>query len=244
MDKKNHYKKQTSYFNKEFSSVSKYSLEQWQEKYINKINKYVLDKNYKKKTLLDIGTGTGYVAIELAKQGIRVIGCDLSIKAIENLKEYKKKFSLNNLTLLKCNAEKLPLEDESVDYIVANALLEHLPNEEKAIAEWKRVLRKKGKLFITVPLSLKFVWPFFWLINILHDRRLGHLRRYDKKCLEKKFQLKTVKVFYTGHLIKVLGALLSIFFKTHIFDTFLETQDKIKEDMFYGANNISIIFQK
>ncbi|RJQ37076.1 class I SAM-dependent methyltransferase [Candidatus Microgenomates bacterium] len=244
MDKKNHYKKQKAYFNKEFSSVSKYSLESWQKNYIEKINKYLLDKDYKKKTLLDIGTGTGYVAIESAKKGVKVIGCDLSVKAIENLKKYKKDFSLNNLTFLKCNAEELPLKNESVNYIVANAILEHLPKEEEAINEWKRVLKKNGKIFITVPLSLKSIWPFLWPINIFYDKRLGHIRRYDKRSLEKKFGLKSVHVFYTGHLLKVFGTILSLILRIHLFDEYLDLQDLKKQHISYGASNISLILRK
>lgn len=244
MDKKTQYKKQIEYFDKEFSQVSHYELAPWQKSYVEKIKTYIIDNNnYKKKTLLDIGTGEGYIAIELAKYGVNVIACDLSPQAIKNLKRYKKKLELKNLAPICCNAEELPLKDKSVDYVVANALLEHLPNEQKAINEWKRVLKENGRMFITVPLSLKFVWPFLWPINILYDKRLGHLRRYDRESLKKKFKLKPIKFFYTGRLMKVIGVLIAMLFKTHSFDEFLERQDQRSQNRQYGANNITVIFQ-
>ncbi len=244
MDKKNHYKQQIAYFDKEFSSTSDYKLAAWQNSYIKKIKKYVLDNNFKNKVLLDVGTGSGYVAIELAKHGIKVIACDLSPQAIENLEKYKKIFGLKNLKLLVCNAENLPIKNASVDYVVSNALLEHLPNEEKAISEWKRVLKKGGRMLVTVPLSLKFVWPFLWPINMLYDRRLGHLRRYTADSLKKKFKLKVCKTLYTGHLLKVLGVILTTLLKTHVYDEFLEKQDSNGQNIAYGANNITVIFEK
>lgn len=244
MNKNVHYRKQLTYFEKEFSAVSHYELAAWQKSYIQKIKEYLLDNDFKNKTLLDIGAGSGYVAVELARYGINVIACDMSEQAIANLKKYKRQFSLKNLRLLVCKAEEIPLANNSVDYIVANALLEHILDEKKAINKWKKILRKRGKMLITVPLSLKYVWPFLWLINILYDKRLGHLRRYDLKSLKNKFRLKVYKVFYTGHLIKVIGVIFSELLGTHRFDEFLEKQDSKKQNIQYGASNISVIFQR
>jgi len=238
-----HFKKQIKYFDKEFSSMQQYELSEWQKSYIDKIKQYVLDKDFKKKTLLDIGTGSGYIAVEIARLGMHVIACDLSPQAIENLQKYKKKLKLKNLDLIICNAEKIPLRNGSVDYIVCNALLEHIPHEKKTIAEWKRLLNKKGKLFITVPLSLTYVWPFLWPINMVHDKNLGHLRRYDYGSLKNKFNLPIEKVFYTGHLVKVVGVIFSMILRTKKMDNWLERADRLTENFEYGANNISILFK-
>ncbi len=247
MDKIKQYKNQRRYFDREFSAVKKYELEAWQESYIDRIKKHVLDKQYKKKTLLDIATGTGYIAIEMAKLGMNVIACDLSPEAIKNLQKYKKQFKLKNLKLLVCKAENLPLKTESVDYITANAILEHIPEEKAAVVEWKRVLKKKGKMFIVVPLKLRYIWPFLWLPNYIHDKQIGHLRRYDLQTLRTRFKLKTIKYFYTGHLIKVLPIVLSKFMNNgsdKSFHEFFEKKDQEQDQILYGANNISVVFQK
>lgn len=239
-----HYRKQLDYYKKEFSAVLHYELAAWQRSYIQRIKEYLLDNDFRNKTLLDIATGSGYVAVEMARYGVNVIACDMSEQAIANLKKYKKQFSLKNLELLVCKAEDIPLADNSVDYIVANAILEHIPDENQAVLEWKRILRRNGKMFITVPLSLKHIWPFLWFINILYDKRLGHLRRYDLESLKNIFKLKIIKIFYTGHIIKVLGVLILTLFKIDKLDRLLEKIDQKKENNRYGANNICVILEK
>lgn len=242
MDKIKHYKHQLRYFGHEFSQVKDYKLEEWQKSYIERIKKKLLGDNYKKKTLVDIATGSGYVAVEMAKIGMEVIATDLSPQAIENLKKYKRRFSLKNLKLINSPAEKIPLKSNTADYLVANAILEHIPNEKDAIVEWKRILKPNGKMYITVPLKLRYVWPFLLLPNYLHDKRIGHLRRYDLKTLEKVFKIPAVNYFYTGHLIKVLGIIASLFIDNNKYAKKIEKIDREQEKNLYGANNITAIF--
>lgn len=244
INKKKHYKKQKQYFQKEFSSMTEYGLAPWQKSYIDRIKKDLLGKNYKGKTLLDIATGSGYVAVEMAKMGLHVIACDLSKQSIENLHKYKKELNLKSIKILECYAEKIPLKSKTVDYVVANAILEHIPDENDAITEWKRLLKKNGRMFITVPLKFRYIYPFLWLVNYLHDKRIGHLRRYDKGTLEKRFKLPLKNVYYSGHLIKVFGIIISLILKNSKYDTFFENQDKKTEKRCYGANNISVIFSQ
>lgn len=244
INKRNHYTKQKKYFQKEFSAVIDYRLAPWQKSYIQRIKKDLLKKNYKEKTLLDIATGSGYVAIEMAKLGMNVIACDLSKESIKNLNRYKKEFGLKNLKIIECYAEKIPLKDKTVDYIVANAILEHIPEENDAVAEWKRLLKKDGRIFITVPLKFRYIYPFLWIMNYIHDKRIGHLRRYDKETLKNRFKLPLKNVYYSGHLIKVFGIIISIIVKSSKYDDFFENQDRKTEKRIYGANNISVIFSQ
>lgn len=237
------YKHQLAYFNKEFSKNSQYKLAAWQENFIDRIKKHVLDRDFKNKTAIDIATGSGYAAIEMAKLGMKVIATDLSPYAIKNLRKYQREMKLKNMKLIVCKAEKIPIKDNSVDYLLANAIIEHIPDEEKTIREWKRILKPNGKMFITVPIRFKFVWPFLWPVMFFYDKRLGHLRRYDLEILQKRFALKTTKFFYTGHFVKVLGVLISILFRTNKFDEFIEKMDQGQENKKYGANNITVIFK-
>lgn len=244
MKNRKHYKKQLDYFGKEFSSIVSYSLAPWQKSYINRIKIDMLKKKYTKKTVLDIATGSGYVAIEMAKLGLNVVATDLTPAALENINRTKKKLGLKNIKTINCYAEKIPVPSESADFIVANAILEHIPNEKKAIAEWIRILKPGGRMMITVPLRFRYIWPFLWLPNYLHDKKIGHLRRYDKQILEKRFKLKVINTCYTGHLIKVFGIALSLLTKKTNIETKYEKMDVKKANQRYGANNISVIFEK
>ena len=53
------------------------------------------------------------------------------------------------------DAAALPLADESVDTILCTEVMEHVPNPEKTIAEFARVLRPGGTVITTAP----FVYP-------------------------------------------------------------------------------------
>lgn len=244
IDNKTQYKHQLSYFGEEFRKIKDYKLDPWQKTYIDRAKKYLLDKQYKNKKLIDIGTGSGYIAIEMAKLGIDIIACDLTPEALDNIKNYKKKLKLQNITLINCKAEEIPLKDNSVDYLVANAVLEHIPDEEKVIAEWKRILKPGGKMMITVPLSYKFIFPLFIPIMYWHDRRIGHLRRYTLSTLQKKINLSVIKNIYSGHIRKFIGFLLLQIMHKDNLEEFLEKLDAREEHIRYGAMNIIVFFKK
>src|SRR3990167_10646444 len=88
----NHQKK---YFSKVFLSrlYSDYKLLPWQERYIKHINKYFFQRsNLRKRKLVDIGAGSGYISIEMARLGLEVYATDISRSAIANLNKLKKEF--------------------------------------------------------------------------------------------------------------------------------------------------------
>ncbi len=240
----NHYNNQISFFGKEFLKIDKYKLKEWQKSYIKKIKKYLLDKDFKGKTLIDIGTGEGYVAIEMAKIGMSVIACDLTTESLSNIERFKKKFKLKNIKLINCKAESIPAKDKSVDYVVANAILEHIPFEQKAISEWKRILKDDGKIFITVPIEYKSTWFFLWPLIYYHDRRLGHLRRYNAGMIEKKFNMKIVKKFYTGNIIKFIGFVIIFFTKNTSWEKKIEKLDEKTQNIPFGAQNVIAILAR
>jgi ubiquinone/menaquinone biosynthesis C-methylase UbiE len=51
---------------------------------------------------------------------------------------------------IKCSAEKIPLEDESVDVILSIASLDHIPDVYKTFDEISRLLRKTGVFIFTL----------------------------------------------------------------------------------------------
>lgn len=241
-----HLRKQILYFEKEIKTKFSYILEEWQKSYIRRLDSAIPISD--DDVVADIGTGSGYMAIELAKRGNVVLACDLNLKGLVRLKKISEGLNLTKrLLLFACSAEELPIKTNSVSIFTLNAVLEHLPNEEAAIKEIERACKKEAYGFITVPLKLKYILPVLWLVNIIHDKKIGHLRRYDEKDLKKKFghhSFKIKEVFYTGHLVKVLGVLAQMLLKTHKFDKWLEDVDRKKEDKKYGASNILAIMKR
>ena len=240
---KSQIKSQREYFAKERKSIQKYELMPWHRTYIKRIKKSLLDRDITGKKLIDIGSGSGYVAIEMAKMGVEVIACDITKEYLKFIEDYKKRFRLANLKLVNCSADKIPIKNNSVDYVVANAILEHLVYEKKAIKEWKRILKPKGKIFLTVPIKYKYIWPFFLPLHIIYDKKIGHLRRYDLKTIKEKFGMKVEKVYYSGHLIKMLSLLTSLIYKSRGLDNYVEKMDAKFSKTPWGASNVIAILR-
>ncbi len=49
---------------------------------------------------------------------------------------------------------KMPFEDKKFDYIIANHVLEHIEDEESAISELKRCIKKNGKIILSFPVTM------------------------------------------------------------------------------------------
>ena len=95
----------------------------------------------------DIGAGTGFITEGLIKKGLKVIFIDQSE---EMIRETQKKFKdYSNIDYRKGDAESLPVDDESVDYVFANMYLHHVESPPIAIKEMVRILKHGGKLVIT-----------------------------------------------------------------------------------------------
>jgi ubiquinone/menaquinone biosynthesis C-methylase UbiE len=104
--------------------------------------------------ILDIGTGTGIVALQGAQMvgaGGKVLGIDLSdgMLAAAEAKVSQAGFS-NQVEFRKMDAEALDLADQSFDVVLSLFALFHFPNPLVALKEMLRVLRPGGRLIIAV----------------------------------------------------------------------------------------------
>lgn len=239
-----HLQQQVQYFEKEDISRKTYILEAWQKRYVDN---FLATIQYKKDSLIiDNATGSGYMAIELAKCGFNVVAMDLTLKELMKLRTFIKVMHLDKKILLVCaSSEDLPIKTNVAHGMVANAILEHLPNENTAIKEIGRVLKKKATLMLAMPIQLQYVWPFLWYFNIRHDRSIGHLRRYSRKDILEKFHaFCELQTYYTGSLGKVFCILGKIVTKDARWDIWGEYIDAYFAHVPYGASNVVCILQK
>lgn len=95
--------------------------------------------------ILDIGTGTGFFAILMAKLGHRVTGIDLTPAMLAEAHTLADALKLN-VAFLEMDAQTLDFQDESFDVILSRNLTWTLPEPVKAYQEWYRVLKKGGIL--------------------------------------------------------------------------------------------------
>jgi SAM-dependent methyltransferase len=137
---------------------------------------YLIEKLLKKfcpkgLQILALGCGTGKEAKILSQFG-QVTGLDGSKEAIKMCS--KRNFEKLILYEIK---DKLPFKNNSFDLVCAFDVLEHLQYDQLIIKEIRRILKRGGLFFFTVP-AYQFLYSS-------HDRALQHQRRYNKKHILK-----------------------------------------------------------
>lgn len=100
-----------------------------------------------KAKILDVGTGPGIIALLLADMGHSVTGIDLSVDMLKKARENAGKLNMS-VEFRQGDAECIPFGDRSFDVVINRHVLWTLPDPDKALSEWKRVLRPGGKLVI------------------------------------------------------------------------------------------------
>lgn len=96
---------------------------------------------------LEIGSGTGYFSLNLVQLGVveRLTATDISPGMLKRLATTAEGLGLDVETV-ETEAEVLPFEDESFDLVFGHAVLHHIPDLERAFAEFRRVLRPGGAI--------------------------------------------------------------------------------------------------
>lgn len=95
-------------------------------------------------TVVDVGIGTGILALELARLGLNVIGVDHSSRMLEATRNKFDDQGLEGIELRRGDASRLPVEDNEVDGAFAHMVLHYVPSPADAVAEMVRVVRPGG----------------------------------------------------------------------------------------------------
>lgn len=91
---------------------------------------------------LEVGAGTGYFSLHLLMAGVvgEATCTDISPGMLEVLRANAERLGLDVATAV-ADAERLPFDDESFDLVLGHAVLHHIPDVERAFAEFRRVLK-------------------------------------------------------------------------------------------------------
>jgi len=102
--------------------------------------------------LVDFGCGNGAQTLLLAGDFDRVTGVDVSETFLEDFRrEIITRKLAGRVSVVATDGGPIPLPDGVADVVTSFTVLEHVPDEQAALDEMRRILRPAGKLIITVP---------------------------------------------------------------------------------------------
>lgn len=162
---------------------------------LNKLNAiYPVNFN----NVIDFGAGTGAYSVILAERVKRVFSMDInktSISTLQNKKVY-------NINLLVTSCERTCFKENRFEALFAIEVLDHVDDLESSIREIKRITKKDGIVYITVPnkyfpLETHHVYlfnrpvdgrfiPIISIFDFIH-RKIGSARRFSKKNITNYF---------------------------------------------------------
>ena len=152
------------------------------------------------KTILDIATGTGDLAIQASVlKPEKIIGVDISNGMLEVGRKKMRLKKLDSIIEMQYgDSEKLSFEDNSFDAVTAGFGVRNFENLPKGLREMYRVMNKGGKLAILEP-SEPSVFPFKQIYNLYFKRILPFIGKlFSKDNAAYNYLPKSVAAFPSG----------------------------------------------
>jgi ubiquinone/menaquinone biosynthesis C-methylase UbiE len=117
--------------------------------------------------VLDLGTGTAQIPIELCRQNPRVtlLAIDLAEEMLRLARRNVERAGLSErVRLRQVDAKRLPFEDREFAAVMSNSIVHHIPEPSTALAEAVRVVEQPGGLVFVRDLARPY-----------DDAQVGHL---------------------------------------------------------------------
>jgi len=142
--------------------------------------------------VLDLGCGGGRHAFEALRRGAAVVALDADAAQLRGVAEMAAAMQAAGEVPAGAaaagvcgDATAMPFGDGAFDRVIAAEVLEHIPDDQRALREIARVLRPGGQLAVTVPAWLpeRICWG---LSADYHNTPGGHVRIYTRPEMEAK----------------------------------------------------------
>jgi SAM-dependent methyltransferase len=154
--------------------------------------------------ILDLGCGGGRHAFACLKAGANVVAIDLKRDEVETVANMvaamraAEEIKVVNASVLVGDAMSLPVPDAVFDRVIVSELLEHLLDDECAIAEVVRVLRPGGLVALSVPRAgpERLNWA---LSRAYHEVEGGHVRIYGRRALVGLLERSGLRLLFSHH---------------------------------------------
>jgi SAM-dependent methyltransferase len=156
-------------------------------------------------SVIDVGCGAGRHSFEAFRRGADVVAFDQDGEGLNDvdailqaMQEQGEAPASAKAEAVKGDALDLPWVDGTFDCVIASEILEHVPEDERAIDELVRVLKPGGWLAVTVPrwLPEKICWL---LSDEYHANEGGHIRIYKANELHDKIARRGMSFDHSHH---------------------------------------------
>src|ERR1700688_1018100 len=155
--------------------------------------------------VIDVGCGAGRHAFEAYRRGADVVAFDQDAGELSRVEAILTAMADNVEAPASATAEAvvgdalaLPYADETFDCVIASEILEHVPEDDAAIAELIRVLKVGGTLAVSVPRWLPE--QVCWLLSDeYHSNEGGHVRVYRASELRDKISGGGMQLTHSHH---------------------------------------------
>ncbi len=146
--------------------------------------------------VLEIGTSTGFTAIELSKLvKCKITSIDINEVSLKEAEERANEEGLDNIHFLKADVNNLPFKDSEFDLIIIGNVLSLMSDKEKAFKECRRVCKKTG-FIIAIPLFY-IENPSDELIKAVSNAIHVNITPLYKKDWDKFFNIPELEIYFS-----------------------------------------------
>ena len=174
--------------------------------------------------VLDVGCGYGLLTLWLADKEVTVVGVDIVPDKVKFSKSTAKNLNIQDrASYVISSACALPFKENSFDTTLCLDVIEHIPDDLRALSETSYVLKPKGILVLTTPcLTQKYHFR-----SGATKSSWGHVRNgYSLKALAKVLNDRNLELTVTKFWLKFFGSKVFDFYFNFFYP--LEHQSKIR----------------
>jgi ubiquinone/menaquinone biosynthesis C-methylase UbiE len=121
-------------------------------RYVDDLLREAASRTIRPGRVLDVGTGTALIPIELCRQAgstCEVLGIDLADAMLaQGRRNVDRAGLVDRIQLKRLDAKDLPLPDAAFDIVMSNSIIHHIPEPSACLAEMVRLVRIGGLLFV------------------------------------------------------------------------------------------------
>lgn len=99
-------------------------------------------------SVVDLGSGDGYISREVSKIAKKVVAVDISAEMLKELRKKALEGGITNIETVESDGLAVPVKDKFADVVCANMYLHHIEEPELAIREMHRITKPGGRVFL------------------------------------------------------------------------------------------------